>query len=291
MLEKALNYIYTSTDGLLSSFFIGYALKTACLLLVNTILSFALLSPVSTLPFLNLYFLYLTMMLPKARKNSSESKFQILSVIPHLVRKLFNFRNKVSSFINSTFSGALATLFIIYFQGSFLLAAPVFAGLLLTYLAISAYCGSEIADTLFDVRVIVLSVLTGFAISLLSGLSHQIFLGIYALVTIAGYIHLNEANQSNAKYGLDSILMLVMTLISPITTACRYVGFMLPVVEVMESGVAKLIQTCSCILIAGHAAKSTFDSPVEKDAHEVLEPKGSWGDANPRIIKKAAAAA
>jgi hypothetical protein len=289
MLEKILNYLHTSTDSLLSSFFIGYALKTVCLMLVNTLLAFVLLSPVSAIPYLNLYFLYLTMMLPKAKKSVTENKFKILSIIPHLFKKLFNVKNKVSSFINSTFTSVLATVLMVYLQGSFLLAAPTFAGLFLTYLVISSYCGSEIADTLFDIRVIAISVLAGFAMTMLSGLTHHIFLGAYTIITIAGYIHLNEASGAHSKYNLDSILMLLLALISPITAACRYIGFMLPVIAVMESSIAKVIHTCSSALLIGHTTKAAFDSPATMNEHDVSKQNTGREDANPRGLKAQAA--
>ncbi|MDC3180731.1 hypothetical protein OAT84_01105 [Gammaproteobacteria bacterium] len=262
MISAALKKIQYTLDHISSSLLIGYAIKIACLAFVNTILSLVLLSPISALPYLNLYFLHLCVMLPKARKYKDESKIEIVKTITHLLKKLFSLNHKVSSFINSTFTGAAAAALIIFMQGNLILAAPTLLSFFLGYVILASYSGKEFADTLFDLRVLAVSVACGFAMTLLTGVAHHIFLAAYALFTIAAYIHINESHISEIKYSISSIIMLTLSLLSPIVAACQYITCLTPIVTHLQSPIASFMFLGSNFAVTGHATKQSFEQKV-----------------------------
>lgn len=222
--KKLANQVYMFAESISSSVLVGYALKLAFHTLCNTLLAVLFIPSITDVSHMMLYLLYLSAALPQAKPAKENKKeLNLLASLWRIGRKLFDLKNKASSFINSTFASSIAAIVVLYLHVNIFLALPKILIFGIAYLIMSSLLGHSAADTIFDLRIITLSLLFAICPTLLSGLALHAFFGLSTLAILTTYIHFNEGEHVNSKYNWNSLGLLALSLIDPLLHAAQYI--------------------------------------------------------------------
>ena len=203
-------------EGLATPLLIGWVSQMAFQRLFNGIVGMLLLPSFFTLAHMELYVLNLSVMLSNKKEHTPNKKLELVGSIKHLAKKVISASQKTSDFLSATFTTTLGIYFIFYLKVNLVMMLPQIGIMSIAYMWISSSMGYEAADTIFDLKVLALSMACGILPTILTGhalLAYQIS---FMAFTSAAFIYANECCDVSDRYNMTSIMMLLILLIEPL---------------------------------------------------------------------------
>lgn len=262
-------------EGLATPLLIGWVAKIAYQRLFNGIVGMLLLPSFFTLAHMELYILNLSVMLSNKKKDTPNKKLELIGSIKHLAKKVISASQKTSDFLSATFTSTLGIYFIFYLKVNLVMMLPQIGIMSIAYMWISSSMGYEAADTIFDLKVLALSMACGILPTILTGhalLAYQIS---FMAFTSAAFIYANECCDVSDRYNTTSIMMLLILLIEPLVSMSSLIpALQLPKLSNLHLSAVRLLRQGTTLIACGSAFQKPLDTVIGEE-REVIPNKST----------------